>query len=185
MKVVILNGSPDKTGVTKQITDYIFSDSDCELKEYWAYDLEAKACIDCQYCFKNPNQCIIKDDFQILMEDFKQADLIVLASPLHFSSFTGELLTSISRMQYIFALTYVHKLPSDFKEKKALTIITGGNDYPSMFKAISPVDTIIYNHLNVKEKERLLIKATDKSPVTELIQNNITEINEIRKYVRG
>lgn len=185
MKVVILNGSPDKKGVTKQITDYVFADIDCEISEHWSYYSDIKPCVDCQYCFRNPNLCVIKDDFQNMMEDFREADLIVLASPLHFSSFTGKLLTSISRMQYLFALKYIHNLESDFTKKRGLTIVTGGNDYHNMFQAIDAVDKIIYDHMNVENIDRLLIKATDKDSVENIINMNLSKIDEIRKYIRG
>ena len=183
MKVVVLNGSPIKNGITKQITDYVFEQIDCEIKTYYAYFVDIKPCIACMYCFKNPNECVIKDEFQEMMSDFDDADLIVLASPLHFSSFTGKLLSSISRMQYLFALKYEHKQEIPFKNKKGLTIITGGNDYPTMFNAINPVDSIIYRHINAKEVNRLLIKATDKFSVEELIENYQEEIEEVRKFI--
>lgn len=183
MKVVVLNGSPIKNGITKQITDFVFEGIDCELKTYYAYYTDIKACIACEYCFTHPNECVIKDEFQIMMKDFDEADLVVLASPLHFTSFTGKLLSSISRMQYLFALKYEHKQEIPFKNKKGLTIITGGNDYPTMFNAIEPVDSIIYRHINAKKVDRLLIKATDKYSIAELKDQYKDKIDEIRGFI--
>ncbi|MDL2212135.1 flavodoxin family protein [Erysipelotrichaceae bacterium OttesenSCG-928-M19] len=184
MKIVVLNGSPQKNGITKQITDYLLKNINAEITTHYAYEVNVKACIACHYCFKHPNECVIKDDFQQIMTDFAQADVVVLASPLHFSSFTGQLLSVISRMQYLFALKYEHKQEIPFKNKKGVTIITGGNDYKSMFDAIKPVDSIIYNHINAKKRQRLLIKATDQYSVPELIEQYQAEIIDIISFIK-
>ncbi|MDF9867766.1 multimeric flavodoxin WrbA [Bacilli bacterium PM5-3] len=183
MKVVVLNGSPLKKGLTAQLTDYIFETIDCEIKTYYAYYTDIKSCVACKYCFSHPNECVIKDEFQTMMKDFDEADLVVLASPLHFSSFTGELLSTISRLQYLFGLKYVHKLPIPFKNKKGLTIITGGNDYPTMFNAIKNVDSLIYNHINVKEYDRVLVKATDKYSMEEIKVQYAEDIERVREFI--
>ncbi|MEG0284311.1 MAG: flavodoxin family protein [Erysipelotrichales bacterium] len=183
MQVVVINGSPLEKGITTQITDIVLKG--CDVKTYYAYKANIKPCIDCKYCFRNPNECIYKDEFQVMIEDISQADLVVLASPLHFSSFSGELLSSISRMQYLFALKYVHKQELPFKKKKALTIITAGNNYPTMFDAIKPVDSLIFSHINATNIQRLLIKETDKYTVDELTEIYKDEIKEIQNYINS
>lgn len=184
MKIVVLNGSPQKKGITSQIVDYVLADIEAEVKKYYAYYDDIKPCVACLYCFSHPNECVIKDDFQKMIADFNDADLIILASPLHFSSMSGQLLSVISRLQYLFALKYEHQQAIPFKDKKGLTIITGGNNYPTMFKAIEPVDSIIYAHTNAKKVERLLIKATDKHPVAELKEIYAQRINEIKAFIK-
>ena len=183
MKIVVLNGSPQKKGITSQIVDYVLAGIEAEIKEYYAYYEDIKPCVACLYCFTHPNECVIKDDFQKMMADFMEADLVILASPLHFSSMTGKLLSAISRMQYLFALKYEHKQPIPFKDKKGLSIITGGNNYPTMFNAIEPVDSIIYAHINAKKVERLLIKATDKHSIPELKEIYADRIKDIKEFI--
>jgi len=183
MKIVVVNGSPLKNGITKQMTDYIFEGIDCEIKTYYSYYADIKACIACEYCFSHANECVIKDEFQTMMTDFDEADVIVLASPLHFSSYTGKLLSSISRLQYLFALKYVHKLPIPFKNKKGLSIITGGNDYPTMFNAVKEVDAIIYDHINATKTDKILIKATDQHSIAELKEVYAEDIKRIREFI--
>ncbi|MDR3215213.1 MAG: flavodoxin family protein [Bacilli bacterium] len=185
MKIVILNGSPNKQGTTKQLCDYLFKDQN-EVITYYAYDNKVKACIGCNYCFNHKNKCIYdgKDDFKKVMADVIEADLLVLASPLHFSSFSGKLLSLISRLQVYFPLKYYYKEPLPFKDKKGLSIIVGGNDYPTMFDAIKPVDRIIYNHTNAKQVKRLLFKGSDQYSFEELITKNSEFINEIKLFIK-
>ena len=185
MKVVVVNGSPLKNGLTKQITDHVFEGIDCEIKTYYAYYVDIKACVACEYCFSHPNECVIKDEFQQMMADFHDADLVVLASPLHFSSFTGKFMSAISRLQYLYGLKYVHQQPIPFKDKKGLSIVNGGNDYQSMFDSIKAIDPIIYSHINAYKTDRLLIKATDDYSITEIKENYAKEIQEIREFING
>lgn len=184
MKVVILKGSPRKKGVTNTFVNEVFKDIDCEIKEYEAYYNDIKPCIDCRYCFSHEEECVIKDEFQTMMADISEADLVVLASPLHFSTFTGKLLSMISRMQLYYAVKYHFKKPLPFKDKYALSIICGGNNYPTMFEAPELSDRIIYPHLNAnKGIERLEIKKTDKFEIEELIDMYQDDIIRVRKYI--
>lgn len=183
MKVVILRGSPRKNGITNQIVDEVFKDLDFEYKIYDAYDDNIAACIACDYCFDNENECVIIDDFQQMVADIDQADLVVMASPLHFSVHTGKLLSMISRFQYLFALKYHHRQPIPFKNKYGLTITTGGNDYKTMFEANRLVDKIVFDHINAFTTDSLNIKKTDDYSIEELIVNYQEDITRIRKFI--
>lgn len=185
MKVVILKGSPRKKGVTNTIVNEVFKDFTGEIKEYEAYYADIKPCVDCRYCFSHEGECVIKDEFQVMMEDIMEADLVVIASPLYFSTLTGKFLSMISRMQCYYALKYHYKKPLPFKDKYGLSIICGGNNYPTMFDAPELSDKLIYRHLNAnKGVKRLEIKQTDKFEVEQLIEMHKEEILELRKYLK-
>lgn len=182
-KIVILNGSPLKNGHTTKICNHIFKDMDAQIITYFAYFSEMRACTACEYCFKHENECVIKDEFQNMMADIADSDVVVLASPIHFSSFSGKLLTMVSRMQYVFALKYIHGKPSPFKPKKGITIVSGGNDYPTIFDAIKPVDTLIFDHVNAEEIKRLFIRSTDAYTMEEIFEQHHDEIEEIIAFL--
>lgn len=184
MKIVILNGSPLKNGNTKKICDHLFENSNAKIITYYAYYSDIRACTACEYCFRHENVCVIKDEFQQMMSDIDDCDLVVLASPLHFSCYSGKLLAMLSRMQYIFALIYVHKKPVPFKNKKALTIVNGGNDYKDMFDAIKPIDRMLYDHMNVKEVKKLLIRDTDDRSIDEIFEFYKDEMEVIKEYIK-
>lgn len=185
MKVVVLNGSPHTNGYTMKLVNEVLDNVVCDKKIYHAYQMNVNSCIGCNYCFENENDCIYrnKDDFFSFMDDVKEADFFILASSLNFSTFTGELLRIISRMQYLFGIKYIFKHEIPFKNKKGITIITGGNNYPSMFDSIKPIDKVIHSHLNVKDIKRLLIKKTDKLNYEEMLTTYQKEIQEIKEYI--
>lgn len=183
MKIVILNGSPLKNGKTKKICDRLFEGVDAQIITYYAYFSDIRACTACEYCFKHENVCVIKDEFQVMMADIDDCDLVVFASPLHFSSFSGKLLAMVSRLQYLFALSYIHKKPLPLKPKKALTIVSAGNNYPGMFDAIKPVDSMIYSHMNVKEIKRLLINQSDNRSIDDIFEIYQDEVKDLKEYI--
>ncbi|MDR1781469.1 MAG: flavodoxin family protein [Bacilli bacterium] len=186
MKIVIINGSPNKNGYTNHVVDEVFKDFNHEIIKYFAYDLDVNTCIGCNYCFSHCNECIFdnKDQFRSLMNDVIECDLLVLASPLHFSSFSAKLLSVISRMQVYFPMKYEYKQTLPFKDKQALTIAVGGNDYPTMFDAIKAVDRIIYMHTNVNDIKRLLLKGSDKYNKDEFVRKYQLDIENIRKDIK-
>lgn len=182
MKMVIVNGSPNKKGSTQYFIDEVTKGFKGEVIQYNPYNMNFKACVDCGYCQTHFNECCIKDDFQQFSKDVIECDIIVVASPLHFSCFSGQLLSLMSRFQTIFMTRHFDK-KVDITPKKAVTIAIGGNDYPNMFGAIPFVDRILYIDLNVKETKRLLIKGTDKNSIEDLNKEHLDTINELNNFI--
>ena len=52
--------------------------------------------------FKNPGQCGQKDDMQMLLPKFKEADVIVWASPVYYAGITGPLKNLMDRLIPLF-----------------------------------------------------------------------------------
>lgn len=182
MKMVIVNGSPDKFGDTQYFIDEVVKDFEGEIIQYNPYFMNFKACVDCRYCQKNFNECCIKDDFQQFSKDVVECDLLVVASPLHFSCFSGQLLSLFSRFQTVF-MTRDFEEELEIKPKKAITIVVGGNKYPNMFGAIPFVDRILYIDLNVVESKRLLVNNTDKQTLEQLTIEHMDTIKELRNFI--
>jgi len=58
-----------------------------------------KECSGCYTCWtKTPGKCIFKDDMTILREKYREADLVVFASPLYIFNVTGILKTFMDRL---------------------------------------------------------------------------------------
>lgn len=77
-------------------------------------------CLACEYCHKTGNgTCIQKDDMQEIYPLLEEAQMIVLASPIYYHGFTGQLQCAINR---IYALDKPKNL------KKAALILSSGSD---------------------------------------------------------
>ncbi|WP_423363352.1 flavodoxin family protein [Mycoplasma sp. P36-A1] len=183
MKIVVINGSPHKNGISMQLFNHVIKDIQADIKVYSAYHDKIAACIDCKYCFTHFNECVIKDDFQAMVKDMDDADVVALVSPIHFSTYSAKLLQAISRLQTVFAVKYEFKKPLPFKDKKGLSIITGGNNYPTQFDSFKPIDHVIFRHINAHEVETLHVKKTDRLSMEEILEEYAEEISSIRKFL--
>lgn len=81
-------------------------------------------CMACEYCHQKDSgherQCIQKDDMQEVYPLLDAAEMIVLASPVYYHSFSGQLQCAINR---IYALDKPKYL------KKAALILSSGSDH--------------------------------------------------------
>lgn len=106
MKVVAFNGSPKKEGNTYQALKLV-----CEQLEAKGIETEivnvglknVKACTACGHCFKTKNEeCIIKnDDANLWIQKMKEADGILLGSPVHYASLSASMKSFLDRAFYV------------------------------------------------------------------------------------
>ena len=101
MKILILNGSPNAKGNTKAMTAAFAKGAESaghEVVECQVGKMDIKGCIACNYCHtKGEGACIQKDDMQQIYPELATADMIVLASPVYYFGFTGQMECTISR----------------------------------------------------------------------------------------
>jgi len=61
-----------------------------------------KDCTGCNSCFKNRNEkCIIDDEVNEWIQKMKEADGIILGSPVHFSSISASMKAFLDRAMYV------------------------------------------------------------------------------------
>ena len=90
MKILAINGSPRKDGNTAKLLKEITKDHvDVDLDYFDLNDLKIKDCQSCYFCKKN-DACAVKDDMQKLYKKLREADAIVLGSPVYFGSMTSQ-----------------------------------------------------------------------------------------------
>jgi multimeric flavodoxin WrbA len=91
MKVVGIVGSPRKKGNTEILTAHTLqaiAEEGIETELIRLAGLDIKPCNACDYC-RTEHKCNIKDDLNPIYEKMKQADGIILASPVYFGSATA------------------------------------------------------------------------------------------------
>lgn len=112
MKVYAINGSPRKnrntaTLLNKALEGAASQGADTEMIHI--YDLNFKGCRSCFACREKEGKsfgtCALKDDLTPLLEKLKEADALILGSPIYYGSITGEMKSFMERfcfpyMQY-------------------------------------------------------------------------------------
>ena len=107
MKTIIFNGSPRKNGDTKAMIHYLKERLQGEVLVVDAYDSPIKGCVDCRYCWTHP-QCAF-EDFKEMDQRIRDADNILIASPIYFNEVTGILLNLLSKVQIYWSASFLRK----------------------------------------------------------------------------
>ena len=100
MKVLMINGSPNTNGATMKALkemEKIFIKENIEVEIVNIEKKDIRGCIDCKYCFKN-NECVYKDIVNEISEKFKDADGLVIGSPVYYASANGTLISLLDRL---------------------------------------------------------------------------------------
>ncbi len=106
MKVIAINGSPRKGGNTSSALEVMQRVFSKEGVEFEMIDLGVKpirGCIACRKCSENQNeQCIFSDDIvNESVQKMKNADAIILGSPVYFAGIAGGMKSFLDRVFYV------------------------------------------------------------------------------------
>ncbi|WP_010233531.1 flavodoxin family protein [Clostridium arbusti] len=106
MKVVAFNGSPNKEGNTYHAIKILAGELEKEGIETEIVHVGNKVvrgCIACNNCVKNKNErCIISTDpVNEWIQKMKEADGIILGSPVHYSAIAGTMKSFLDRAFYV------------------------------------------------------------------------------------
>ncbi len=107
MKVIAINGSPRKKWNTATLLEKALEGASSEgakTELVHLYDLNFKGCTSCFACKlkggKSYGKCAMKDELEPVLEKLKNADAVILGSPLYLGNSTGEMRSFMER--YIF-----------------------------------------------------------------------------------
>lgn len=87
-KVVVINGSirMEKSDTTKLLEPFLegIKEAGAEVELFYVKRLNIKPCIGDLHCWNTkPGECIISDDMQMLYPKLRNADILVLATPVY------------------------------------------------------------------------------------------------------
>ena len=124
MKILVLNGSPRPSGNTAAMVNAFAAgarESGHQVDIVPVCQKHIAGCLACEYCHTKGNgRCIQRDDMQEVYPLLDEAEMIVLASPIYYHGFTGQLQCAVNR---IYALDKPKKL------KKAALIMSSGSNH--------------------------------------------------------
>ncbi|WP_027626532.1 flavodoxin family protein [Clostridium lundense] len=106
MKVVAFNGSPKKEGNTYHAIKMVAEELEKEGVEVEIIHVGNKTirgCLACNACARNKNEkCIIdNDEVNEWIQKMKEADGIILGSPVHYSAIAGTMKSFLDRAFYV------------------------------------------------------------------------------------
>lgn len=104
MKIAIFNGSPRKENTAAMIEAFREGAEAAghEVEELHVGRMKIAGCMGCEYCHtKGAGQCVQKDDLEKILPAYKEADMIVFASPIYYFTMTAQIEAAIQRVYCI------------------------------------------------------------------------------------
>lgn len=112
MKVLIINGSPNKNGCTSVALDELANTLDkngIETEVIFIGNKDIRGCISCGYCRKN-GMCTFDDVVNDIAKKFKEADGLVIGTPVYYSGINGTVKTFLDRLFFSTSFSKVMKV---------------------------------------------------------------------------
>lgn len=102
MKVLIINGSPrvnGNTSIALKEMENIFKQENVEFETIQVGNKDIRGCIACNSCYET-GKCVFKDEVNEIALKFKEADGLVVASPVYYASANATLIALLDRLFY-------------------------------------------------------------------------------------
>ncbi len=127
MKIAVFNGSARMQN-TNALVEAFREGAEAgghEVKVYHVGQMKIAGCLGCEYCHTKGNgACIQKDDLEKILPAYKEADMIVFASPIYYFTMTAQMEAAIQR---------VYCIGKPLKAKKAALLLSSGS--PGVYDA--------------------------------------------------
>lgn len=142
-QVLVVKGSPRKNGNTSAMADAFIKgarENGNTITEIVLKDKTIGDCMGCGACQRNGGICVQKDDMTEIYHAMKQADVIVLASPVYFYTWTSLMKRMIDRTFALESILenkkfYLLSAGAAPEEKYMQTMIDSFRQYISCFRA--------------------------------------------------
>lgn len=129
-KIIVLNGSPRKNGNTSALVKAFREGAESaghSVTEFWLEGMNINGCRGCCAGGKNPESpCVQKDDMEQIYPAYKEADVVVLASPLYYWTISGQLKCAFDRL---FAVAECDPGYTNPRKESALLMAAEGNGF--------------------------------------------------------
>ena len=126
--ILVLNGSPRPKGNTIMLCEALQKGAESAGHKVSRFDLQKLNLHGCLGCMKGgkdkASPCVQKDDMEKIYPLYTSCDIVVLASPLYYWSFSGQLKTVIDRL---FAVAETDPAYANPKKDCALVMAAEGN----------------------------------------------------------
>lgn len=180
MKIIAINGSPRKEGNTATLLNKALegaASNGAKTEIIHLYDFTYKGCKSCFACkLINGNsygQCCINDEISPILKRIKNADAIILGSPIYLGSITGEMKSFMERLIFPY-LVYDENHSSLFTKRISVGLIYTFGVNEQRLEQMKWKESLNYNEFLV---ERFLGKAES------LFVTDTYQFDDYSKYV--
>lgn len=138
-KILVIKSSPRLNGNSSTLADRTVAgarDNGAQVDVYDLYNLDIGPCDACDNCRETDGVCVIGDDMQALYPKMREADAIILSSPIYWFTISAQMKAFIDRW-YAMVTPEGHELVG----KKFGIILTYGDSDPYNSGAVNAIHT--------------------------------------------
>ena len=165
MRVLGLMGSPRLKGNTEILLDEVLKGArsqGADVEKLIISSFNIKPCLEIYGC-KKDGRCVLKDDFDALLESVFHADALILASPIFFYNLPAHTKAFVDRCQSLWVNKYVLKRPLPVqKERKGYFVSVGATHGERLFKGVKLTVRYFFDVLDATYSGELLVRGVDE-----------------------
>lgn len=138
MKIAAVLGSPRPQGNSSTLAHKFLETArelGAEVRVYPLNLMNFQGCQGCGACKANMETCVQEDDLAPVLEAVKEADVLVMASPVYFGDLSGQLKCFFDRTYSYLSPDFSSRVPGG---KKAVMILVQANPDETQFADIFP-----------------------------------------------
>ena len=160
-RIVVLVGSMRKGGNTdllaQSFADVASKNNIVELVSVADYNINP--CVGCNSCFtREGNQCFQNDDMPAIYDKLRNADIVVVASPVYFYGISAQLKAVIDRLHT--------PMRNGFRIKTLALLLVGAATLPELFDPIKLQYQLILNFFHLEDAGMILVRGVkDKGDI--------------------
>ena len=167
-KIIAIYGSPRRDGNTSSLMDSFLDGvkenlyaGDINIDRIMVSSKKIAPCRGCRSCTKT-GECIIDDYMQKIYPKLIDADFIVLATPIFFTTVSGYLKALIDRCQRLWSLKYEHKKKIVAKTRPGILMACAGSSNPKIFDCARMVTRSFFDVLYVDYHSDYVFNGVDE-----------------------
>lgn len=167
-RCLVLNGSPHRDGNSMALADVVWKAAGHAGRVVHLYEENIMPCRGCGAC-AGGLCCPLSDAMPGLLAEIARSNVMLVASPLHFSSLSAPVIAFYSRLQPYWrhgAAIGPAARPATGPDRGAL-VVTAGSRYDGMFRPARSVTAAMFNTLGIHFAGMVTADNTDKTSVRE------------------
>lgn len=182
MKIIAFHGSPRVDGnshiLLKEVLKAI-DKSQHKIQLFRLNEMNIRPCQNCGGC-EETGLCVVKDDMGEVYDAIREADRVIVASPIFFFGLSAQTKIMIDRCQAFWCEKYLLKrpIPEGPHRRKGLLLLVGGMKKEIGIECGGATATAFFRTISVQEHETLSFLGIDKKGA---ILDHPTALNEVYK----
>ncbi len=144
-RVFIALGSPRKEANSTILAEKAGEgarEAGADVESFYLHGMDIKLCDACDACrAKKSRGCIIKDDMEMLYPKLREADVLIIASPVYWLTFSSQTKVFMDRWYGLWNGDDASFEGTTFRDKRIGIILTGGGKDPWESGAVNAIRT--------------------------------------------